>query len=163
TSVASEDIPNSLNEAEQLLNQHQTIKEEIDRYGPDYAQMKDYGHRVIRDADTTDPQYIFLRERLNALDDGWNELDQMWHQKKNMLTEAMQYQMFARDSNQAEILLNHQEAYLAREREQKPKSFDDVEILIKKHEDFVTTMTANEDKIQGVCSFAQRLCQENHY
>ena len=28
--------------------------------------------------------------------------------------------------------------------------------IIKKHEDFVTTMTANEDKIQGVCSFAQR-------
>ncbi|CAF4529130.1 unnamed protein product, partial [Rotaria socialis] len=163
TSVASEDIPNSLNEAEQLLNQHQTIKEEIDRYGPDYGQMKEYGHRVIRDADTTDPQYIFLRERLNALDDGWNELDQMWHQKKNMLTEAMQYQMFVRDSNQAEILLNHQEAYLAREKEQKPKTFDDVELLLKKHEDFVTTMTANEDKIQGVCSFAQRLCQENHY
>ncbi|CAF0724846.1 unnamed protein product [Rotaria sp. Silwood1] len=163
TSVASEDIPNTLNEAEQLLNQHQTIKEEIDRYGPDYAQMKEYGHRVIRDADTTDPQYIFLRERLNALDDGWNELDQMWHQKKNMLTEAMQYQMFVRDSNQAEILLNHQEAYLAREKEQKTKSFDDVEYLLKKHEDFVTTMTANEDKIQGVCSFAQRLCQENHY
>ncbi|CAF3032963.1 unnamed protein product [Rotaria sp. Silwood2] len=163
TLVASEDIPNTLSEAEQLLNQHQTIKEEIDRYGPDYAQMKEYGHCVIRDADTTDPQYIFLRERLNALDDGWNELDQMWHQKKNMLTEAMQYQMFVRDSNQAEILLNHQEAYLAREREQQPKSFDDVEILIKKHEDFFTTMSANEDKIQGVCSFAQRLCQENHY
>ncbi|CAF0773539.1 unnamed protein product [Adineta ricciae] len=163
TLVASEDIPNTLNEAEQLLNQHQTIKEEIDRYGPDYGQMKDYGHRVIRDADTTDPQYVFLRERLNALDDGWNELDQMWHQKKNMLTEAMQFQMFVRDANQAEILLNHQEAYLTREREQQPKSFDEVEALIKKHEDFVTTMTANEDKVQGVCSFAQRLCQENHY
>jgi len=163
TSVASEDIPNTLNEAEQLLNQHQTIKEEIDRYGPDYAQMKEYGHRVIHDADTTDPQYIFLRERLNALDDGWTELDQMWHQKKNMLTEAMQYQMFVRDSNQAEILLNHQEAYLNREKEQKPKNLDDVEVLMKKHEDFHTTMTANEDKIQGVCAFAQRLCQENHY
>ncbi|CAF0910362.1 unnamed protein product [Didymodactylos carnosus] len=163
TLVASEDIPNTLNEAEQLLNQHQTIKEEIDRYGPDYSQMKDYGHRVIRDADTSDPQYIFLRERLNALDDGWNELDQMWHQKKNMLTEAMQYQMFMRDSNQAEILLNHQENYLQREKEQQPRTFDDVEVMIKKHEDFMTTMSANEDKIHGVCSFAQRLCQENHY
>ncbi|CAF0848373.1 unnamed protein product [Didymodactylos carnosus] len=163
TLVASEDIPNTLNEAEQLLNQHQTIKEEIDRYGPDYSQMKDYGHRVIRDADTSDPQYIFLRERLNALDDGWNELDQMWHQKKNMLTEAMQYQMFMRDSNQAEILLNHQENYLQREKEQQPQTFDDVELMIKKHDDFLTTMSANEDKIHGVCSFAQRLCQDNHY
>ncbi|CAF3679452.1 unnamed protein product [Rotaria sp. Silwood1] len=144
-SVASEDIPNTLNEAEQLLNQHQTIKEEIDCYGPGYAQMKEYGHRIICNADTTDPKYIFLRERLNALYDNWNELDQMWHHKKNMLTEAMQYQMFIRDSNQAEILLNHQEAYLARE--QQPKSLDDVEVSIKKHKDFFTTMSANGDQI----------------
>ncbi|CAF3715754.1 unnamed protein product [Rotaria sp. Silwood1] len=131
--------------AEQLLNQHQTIKEEIDCYGPGYAQMKEYGHRIICNADTTDPKYIFLRERLNALYDNWNELDQMWHHKKNMLTEAMQYQMFIRDSNQAEILLNHQEAYLARE--QQPKSLDDVEVSIKKHKDFFTTMSANGDQI----------------
>ncbi|CAF4189111.1 unnamed protein product [Rotaria sordida] len=65
-----EDIPNTLNEAEQLLTQHQTIKEEIDRYDPDYTQMKEYGHRVIRDTDTTNSQYIFLRERLKALDNG---------------------------------------------------------------------------------------------
>ena len=43
--------------------------------------------------------------------------------KKNMLTEAMQYQMFARDANQAEILLNHQGAYLGREREQSTEIF----------------------------------------
>ncbi|CAF1369181.1 unnamed protein product [Rotaria sordida] len=53
TLIVGEDIPNTLNEAEQLLTQHQTIKEEIDRYDPDYTQMKEYGHRVIRDADTT--------------------------------------------------------------------------------------------------------------
>ncbi|KAI0979228.1 hypothetical protein GJ496_005587 [Pomphorhynchus laevis] len=93
TLVASEDIPDLLQSAEQILNRHQFIKEEIDRYSPDYAQMRDYGQRVIRDADSSDPQYVFLRERLNALDDGWNELDQMWHQKQNMLSEAMHLQI----------------------------------------------------------------------
>ncbi|KAI0980002.1 hypothetical protein GJ496_004961 [Pomphorhynchus laevis] len=93
TLVASEDIPDLLQSAEQILNRHQSIKEKIDRYSPDYAQMRDYGQRVIRDADSSDPQYVFLRERLNALDDGWNELDQMWHQKQNMLSEAMHLQI----------------------------------------------------------------------
>jgi spectrin beta len=70
TAVANSDSPQSLGEAEQMLNQHQTIKEEIDRYAPDYSKMKDYGDKVCNNADASDPQYLFLRERLNALDQG---------------------------------------------------------------------------------------------
>ena len=74
TAVASSEAPQSLVEVEQMLNQHQTIKEEIDRYVPDYSLMKEYGDRVCANADASDPQYLFLRERLNALDQGWNKL-----------------------------------------------------------------------------------------
>ncbi|KAL7669647.1 hypothetical protein ACOME3_010294 [Neoechinorhynchus agilis] len=161
TLVASEDIPESLTAAEQMLNKHQSIKEEIDRYAPDYSQMREYGQRVIRDADTTDPQYVFLRERLNALDDGWNELDQMWHQKQNMLSEAMHFQMFERDARATEFLLNNQEYYL--QKSPLPRSLEDAEGCIRKHEDFFTSLSASEEKIQSVWQFAQRLCHENHY
>ena len=159
--VASDDIPQSLIEAEQLLNQHQTIKEEIDRYAPDYSEMKEYGQKVIENADHSDPQYIFLRERLISLDDSWNELDQIWRQKQQMLSEAMNYQMFERDAKQAEVLLNNQSYYLAKQ--EKPKTLEEAENLIRKHEDFVTSCKANEDKIEGVKLFASRLCDENHY
>ena len=67
TAVASTDSPQTLSETEQMLNQYQSIKEEIDRYAPDYSKMRDYGDRVCNNADTADPQYLFLRERLNAL------------------------------------------------------------------------------------------------
>ena len=60
TSIASEDIPSSLSEAESLLNQHQQIKEEIDGYAPDYSQMKEYGEKVVEGQE--DVQYMFLRE-----------------------------------------------------------------------------------------------------
>lgn len=159
--VASGDAPQSLPEAEQLLNQHQTIKEEIDRYSPDYQKMKEYGRKVIENADNTDPQYIFLRERLIALDDGWNELEQMWMQKQTILSEALNLQMFERDSKQAEVLLNNQEYYLARQED--AKTLEDAENLIRKHEDFITLCKANEEKINDVISFAKRLCEENHY
>lgn len=62
TAVANSDQPQSLAEAEQLLNQHQTIKEEIDRYAPDYARMKEFGDKICSSADVSDPQYLFLRE-----------------------------------------------------------------------------------------------------
>lgn len=46
TDVASEDIPSSLADAEKLLNQHQSIREEIDNYRQDYARMMEYGERI---------------------------------------------------------------------------------------------------------------------
>lgn len=60
TTIASEDIPTDLGEAERLLNQHQQIREEIDAYAPDYSQMKEYGEKVVEGQE--DVQYMFLRE-----------------------------------------------------------------------------------------------------
>ena len=60
TAIASEDIPSDLVEAEKLLHDHALIKQEIDTYAPDYAQMKDYGQKVVEGQEGV--QYMFLRE-----------------------------------------------------------------------------------------------------
>ena len=60
STIASEDIPHDMVEAERLLNQHQLLKEEIDGYAGDYAQMKEYGEKVVEGQE--DVQYMFLRE-----------------------------------------------------------------------------------------------------
>ena len=58
--VASEDIPTSLADAERLLNQHQQLRDEINTYAPEYAKIKDFGDKVTEGED--DPQYMFLRQ-----------------------------------------------------------------------------------------------------
>lgn len=40
------DTPSSLPEAEKLLSQHQTIKEEIDNYRDEFAKMMEYGEKI---------------------------------------------------------------------------------------------------------------------
>ena len=50
----------TLAEAEKLLNQHQQLKEEVEGYANEYAQMKEYGENVVEGQD--DVQYMFLRE-----------------------------------------------------------------------------------------------------
>lgn len=62
-----------------------------------------------------DPQYMFLRERLNALKDGWEELRQMWENRQELLSQSMNYQIFMRDAKQAEVLLAQQEHVLAKD------------------------------------------------
>ncbi|CAH2015628.1 unnamed protein product, partial [Acanthoscelides obtectus] len=135
TDIASEDTPSSLSEAEKLLSQHQAIREEIDNYTEDYAKMMEYGEKITAEPSTQDdPQYMFLRERLKALKDGWDEIHQMWENRQQLLSQSLSLQLLDRDARQAE-----------------------------RHEAFLATMEANDDKINGVVEFSRRLCDENHF
>ncbi|XP_038072907.1 spectrin beta chain, non-erythrocytic 1-like isoform X2 [Patiria miniata] len=159
TAVASEDIPESLKEAEKLLNKHAAIKDEIDGYEENYAKMKEQGDRITEGQ--TDTQYMFLKQRLQALDDGWIELHQMWDNRQLLLSQALNHQMFLRDARQADHLLNQQESFLAKV--EQPNSLEACDDAIKRYETFLTQMDTNDEKINTVLSFAQRLCDENHY
>merc|ERR1719278_1040390 len=160
--IANEDSPSSLAEAEKLLSQHQQIREEIDSYTNDYSQMMEYGEKVTADPSTfDDPQYMFLRERLKALKDGWEEVHQMWENRQQLLSQSLNLQMFNRDAKQAEVLLSQQEHLLSKD--ETPQNLEQAESLIKKHEALLTTMEANDDKVNGVLQFAQRLVGEQHF
>ncbi|VDN31406.1 unnamed protein product [Cylicostephanus goldi] len=157
--VASEDEPQSLAEAEQLLNQHAAIREEIDGYAEDYKKMRAMGDRVTQDQ--TDPQYMFLRQRLAGLQEGWEELQRMWDNRQHLLSQGLNLQMFLRDAKQAEVMLSQQENYLTKD--EPPSSLEQAENMLKRHQDFMTTMDANDEKIRAVGMFGDQLCQDGHY
>uniref|UniRef100_A0A8C1SUR9 Spectrin beta chain n=1 Tax=Cyprinus carpio TaxID=7962 RepID=A0A8C1SUR9_CYPCA len=158
TAIASEDMPNTLAEAEKLLAQHEGIKNEINNYEEDYQKMRDMGEMVTQGQ--TDAQYMFLRQRLQALDTGWNELHKMWENRQNLLSQSHAYQIFLRDTKQAEAFLNNQEYVLAHT--EMPTTLEGAEAAIKKQEDFMTTMDANEDKINSVVEAGRRLASDGN-
>ncbi|XP_033000979.1 spectrin beta chain, non-erythrocytic 1 isoform X3 [Lacerta agilis] len=158
TAIASEDMPNTLTEAEKLLTQHESIKNEIDNYEEDYQKMRDMGEMVTQGQ--TDAQYMFLHQRLQALDTGWNELHKMWENRQNLLSQSHAYQLFLRDTKQAEAFLNNQEYVLAHT--EMPTTLEGAEAAIKKQEDFMTTMDANEEKINAVVETGRRLVSDGN-
>ncbi|KAM6922894.1 spectrin beta chain, non-erythrocytic 1-like isoform 1-T1 [Lycodopsis pacificus] len=158
TAIASEDMPNTLVEAEKLLTQHENIKNEIRNYEEDYQKMRDMGEMVTQGQ--TDAQYMFLRQRLQALDTGWNELHKMWENRQNLLSQSHAYQLFLRDTKQAEAFLNNQEYVLAHT--EMPTTLEGAEAAIKKQEDFMTTLDANEEKISGVVDTGRRLVTDGN-
>uniref|UniRef100_A0A3B4EGD0 PH domain-containing protein n=1 Tax=Pygocentrus nattereri TaxID=42514 RepID=A0A3B4EGD0_PYGNA len=158
TAVASEDMPNTLAEAEKLLAQHEGIKNEIRNYEEDYQKMRDMGEMVTQGQ--TDAQHMFLRQRLQALDTGWNELQKMWENRQKLLSQSHAYQLFLRDTKQAEAFLNNQEYVLAHT--EMPDTLEGAEAAIKKQEDFMTTMDANEEKINAVVETGRRLVSDGN-
>ncbi|KAI5087786.1 spectrin beta chain, non-erythrocytic 1 [Silurus meridionalis] len=158
TAVASEDMPNTLAESEKLLAQHEGIKNEIRNYKEDYQKMRDMGETVTQGQ--TDAQYMFLSQRLQALDTGWNELQKMWENRQKLLSQYNAYQLFLRDTKQAEAFLNNQEYVLAHT--EMPATLEGAEGAIKKQEDFMTTMDANEEKINGVVETGRRLVSDGN-
>uniref|UniRef100_A0A8D3BZS0 Spectrin beta chain n=1 Tax=Scophthalmus maximus TaxID=52904 RepID=A0A8D3BZS0_SCOMX len=158
TAVASEDIPTSLPEAESLLAQHESIKNEVDNYKEDYEKMRAVGDEVTQGQ--TDAQHMFLAQRLQALDTGWHELRRMWENRHSLLAQAFDFQTFLREAKQAEAFLNSQEYVLSHT--EMPASLQAAEEAIKKHEDFLTTTEASEEKINGVVETGRRLINDSN-
>ena len=62
----------------------------------DYINLMSVGKEVISDHEG-EPQYMFLEQRLQSLQQGWEELQVMWNKQDKLLKHAKEYQTFARD------------------------------------------------------------------
>ncbi|NXV83493.1 SPTB2 protein, partial [Atlantisia rogersi] len=156
TAVASEDVPATLAEAEKLLSQHESIRKEIAHYGDDYRKTQAVGREVTRGQ--TDAQHVFLHQRLEALDTGWEELGRMWENRHQLLSQAFAFQLFLRDSKQVEGVLSTQEYALSHT--EMPGTLPAAEASVKKHEDFMATMEANGERVQGLVATGRKLVAE---
>ncbi|KAM9777423.1 spectrin beta chain, erythrocytic [Neosynchiropus ocellatus] len=157
--VASEEMPATLPEAEELLNLHDAVRGDINNHEEDFHRVRDTGTQVTQGQEE-DPQYQQLEQRLNGLDRGWEELQKMWESRKNFLDQGLGFQQFLRDGKAVEAILNNQEYTLAHV--DKPETLAGAEQALKKHEDFTSTMEANQDKIDGVLQEGQRLVDGNN-
>ncbi|XP_053110826.1 spectrin beta chain, erythrocytic isoform X2 [Hemicordylus capensis] len=156
--VASEEVPNSLAEAEHLLQQHASVKEEIDQHKDDYSHVKEIGDRVTQGQ--TDVEYQQLEQRLQGMDTGWNALCKMWDSRQKFLNQCLGFQEFLKDAKQVEIILTKQEYTLAHI--EPPDTLEASEAAIRKYEDFLTTMEANKEKIIGLVDNGNKLVAEGN-
>uniref|UniRef100_A0A8D3DJ88 Spectrin beta chain n=1 Tax=Scophthalmus maximus TaxID=52904 RepID=A0A8D3DJ88_SCOMX len=151
--VASEELPATLPEAEEQLSLHDAVREDISNHEEDYHRVRDTGAQVTQGQED-DPQYQQLEQRLKGMDRGWYELQKMWDSRKNLLDQGLGFQQFMRDGKAvSEYTLAHID---------KPDTLAGAEKALKKHEDFVSTMEANEDKIDGALQGGRRLVDSNN-
>ncbi|KAF4017570.1 hypothetical protein G4228_008746 [Cervus hanglu yarkandensis] len=156
--VASKDMPESLPEAEQLLQQHAAIKDDIDRHEESYQKVRVSGEKVTHGQ--TDPEYLLLGQRLDGLEKGWDALSRMWESRSQALTQCLGFQEFQKDAKQAEAILSNQEYTLAHL--EPPDSLEAAEAGIRKFEDFLVSMENNRDKVLSPVDSGNKLVAEGN-
>ncbi|XP_058423092.1 spectrin beta chain, erythrocytic isoform X2 [Diceros bicornis minor] len=156
--VASEDMPESLPEAEQLLQQHAAIKDDIDGHQGSYQHVKASGEKAIHGQ--TDPEYLLLGQRLEGLDTDWDALHRMWESRSRSLTQCLGFREFQKDAKQAEAILSNQEYTLAHL--EPPDSLEAAEVGIRKFEDFLVSMENNRDKVLSPVDSGNKLVAEGN-
>ncbi|XP_035236243.1 spectrin alpha chain, non-erythrocytic 1 isoform X2 [Anguilla anguilla] len=156
--VSSDELAKDVTGAEALLERHQEHRTEIDARAGTFQAFEQFGQQLVARGHYASPE---IQEKLETLDRERANLEKAWVQRRMMLDQCLELQLFNRDCEQAENWMAAREAFLASD--DKGDSLDSVEALIKKHEDFDKAINVQEDKIAALQSFAEQLIGADHY
>uniref|UniRef100_A0A8C3NPA0 Spectrin beta chain n=1 Tax=Geospiza parvula TaxID=87175 RepID=A0A8C3NPA0_GEOPR len=159
--VGSEEVPDSLAEAERLLNVHVALKEEINGYEEDYAKIQAASELLA--LEEMEVPSLSLQQWLQKLDAGWGKLLQSWEMRRELLVQSHVFHLFLRDVQQAELTSPtkpSQETTLAHA--ELPDTVEGVTKALKKHKDFTTTLELNLQKVQLVLQAGESLRRQRN-
>lgn len=88
------------------------------------------------------------------------DLEHAWTDRRLQLDQNLDLQLYLRDCEQAENWMHARESFLNTE---EVDSGDNVEVLIKKHEDFDKAIHGHEEKIAALQVLADQLMAQQHY
>uniref|UniRef100_A0A673IDX0 Spectrin alpha chain, non-erythrocytic 1 n=1 Tax=Sinocyclocheilus rhinocerous TaxID=307959 RepID=A0A673IDX0_9TELE len=156
--VSSDELAKDVTGAEALLERHQEHRTEIDARVGTFQAFEQFGQQLLARGHYASPE---IQQKLEALERERADLEKAWVQRRMMLDQCLELQLFNRDCEQAENWMAAREAFLASD--DKGDSLDSVEALIKKHEDFDKAINVQVKKIAALQSFADQLISADHY
>ncbi|KAJ8920410.1 hypothetical protein NQ315_005276 [Exocentrus adspersus] len=170
--VSSEELANDVTGAEALIERHQNYKAEIEamygipqehrteidaRAGTFHA-LEQFGQQLLNSNHYASPE---IQEKLEQLNAARADLERAWIDRRLQLDQNLELNLFYRDCEQAENWMSDREAFLASD--EVDSNGDNVEALIKKHEDFDKAINAHEEKIATLQTLADQLIGREHY
>ncbi|XP_052834596.1 spectrin alpha chain isoform X3 [Octopus bimaculoides] len=176
--VSSDELAKDVTGAEALLERHQMFSSEIvSHYGisqyPEDDEDEEHrteidaragtfqafemlGQQLLQNQHYASPE---VQQKLEDLAKSREALEHAWIARRMKLDQCLELQLFYRDCEQAEAWMASREAFLAGD----TVDGDNVESLIKKHEDFDRAINSQQEKIQTLEAFAQQLTSGQHY
>uniref|UniRef100_A0A8C3DHV3 Spectrin beta, non-erythrocytic 5 n=1 Tax=Corvus moneduloides TaxID=1196302 RepID=A0A8C3DHV3_CORMO len=124
------------------LTQHQQLLAEIEAREEKFSHIVQLGQSLLQDEEM--PSKEVIETPLSALLEEKKNVYNAWRQKKEWLEKIHQEQMFYKDWDHLDMLLNSQEVYL--KSSDLGRSVDEVEQLIRKHEAFEKLLASQDEK-----------------
>jgi len=156
TLVSSDELANDVTGAEALLERHQEHRTEIDARTATFQAFEYFGHQLVQSGHYASPE---IQEKMDSIRKAREDLEKAWFARRGKLDQCLELQLFYRDCEQAENWMASREAFLASD----DMGGDNVEVLIKKHEDFDKAISVQEEKIAALTTSADQLIAKDNY
>ncbi|NXL58532.1 SPTN5 protein, partial [Chordeiles acutipennis] len=134
------------------LTQHQQLLAEIEAREEKYKHVVQLGQSLLQDEEIGSKE---IQQKLQALLEEKENVYNEWKLKKEWLEKIHQEQMFYKDWDHLDKLLNSQEIYL--KGSDLGSSVDEIEQLIRKHEAFEKLLASQDEKMISLQEQASRL------
>ncbi|XP_068802064.1 spectrin beta chain, non-erythrocytic 5 isoform X5 [Struthio camelus] len=134
------------------LSQHQQLLAEIEAQEEKYNHVVQLGQSLLQDEKIRTRE---IQQKLQALLEEKENVYNEWKRKKEWLEKIHQEQMFYKDWDHLDKLLNSQEIYL--KSSDLGSSVDEVERLIRKHEAFEKLLASQDEKMMSLQEQASKL------
>ncbi|XP_013775722.1 spectrin alpha chain-like isoform X2 [Limulus polyphemus] len=154
--VSSDELATDVTGAEALLERHQEHRTEIDARAGTFQAFQAFGQQLLHSGHYAS---VEIQEKLEKMLEAHKDLEDAWHARRMKLDQCLELQLFYRDCEQAENWMASREAFLSSD----DMGGDNVEALIKKHEDFDKAIQAQEEKITALAQMADQLVAGDHY
>merc|ERR1719273_1281929 len=157
--IESDELATDVTGAEALLERHQEHRTEIDARAATFQAFELFGQQLLQNNHYSS---IEVQEKLESMGEAREDLEKAWIERRLQLDQCLQLQLFYRDCEQAENWMSSREAFLKTDDVDSGEG-DNVESMIKKHEDFDKAIGSQEEKIESLSTYADQLVASENY
>merc|ERR1719259_419011 len=160
--IAGDELATDVTGAEALLERQQEHRNEIDARSNTFQAFELFGQQLLQAEHYASTE---VSEKLDSMKEAREDLERAWIERRLQLDQCLELQLFYRDCEQAENWMASREAFLASDDVDGGSGGegDNVEAMIKKHEDFDKAIGNQEDKIECLTTYADQLIATDHY
>lgn len=143
--------------AENLLKKHQELGDDIRAHEDEFREVTDLGEQLL----ARNPNWTDVKDRLLKLNAEHDAVLRGWNEKGDWLNQCLDLQLFNKEADNIDATTSSHEAFL--EFTDLGGTIDDVEALLKRHEDFENTLYVQDERLKVFSETADKLIANGHY
>ena len=143
--------------AEDLLQSHAQLRDEIAAKDYEIVYVKDLGKRLL----LKNPGLTHVHDKVREVTNGKNALEEAWNSRYHEYQQLFDLQTFNREADRIDALTKGHEAFL--DIGNLGNSVEGVENLLKSHADFESKLSAQEDRLKAFSETADKLIGAEHH
>lgn len=155
--LAQDETAKDVATAENHLKKHYDLGEEIDSQDDEFKEVLTLGKQILE-------RNPALKEIPGTLEKLYNEqqgVNKNWKDKEQYLQQCVELQIFNREADKIDATTKSHEAFL--DYLDLGSSLDDVEAILKRHNDFENTLGVQDKVVKTFSDNADKLIRNGHY